>query len=447
MCTQLSINAAKVVVFVFALNFFTFAQITSSAPKGRDTKKTESVYQAEAIVNQVTDKAGVLFKEGLLALKDQKKNEAGEKFNKALEVFMLSAINVRSIPKLSVCYDQLIETIYHIEFPETQPPDIRALSVKCGWNWNNDDYLLADEIVKFVQPRPAPIEGRPNTSLITSADGGSNMSDETLIGFNEQVFEPSPLDNRIKLQLTSDDIALENLGYSKGGTYTVKARSGDTVAKVAERYGASPIQVAKFNGLYTNSKLADGREIKIPGLKARVAVTEMLDAEVSSTERENCQTLLSPIIQDLKFGMKSADVSQRLGGKLRLRNYNPLYPNYFYDSIVKNSKGVDEVFVGFYKSNLFRIIVAYDHSMKWQNDKEFLSAVSKSLGLPNVWVGSVVKELTCKNFSLSVKKDYLGRFQLSATDTSAFDQLVEEYLQQLKIRIDMEEKGKKSLNP
>jgi membrane-bound lytic murein transglycosylase D len=44
----------------------------------------------------------------------------------------------------------------------------------------------------------------------------------------------------------------------------VKAQSGDTVESLAKRHGANPVEVAKFNGLFVNSKLNNGREIRIP---------------------------------------------------------------------------------------------------------------------------------------------------------------------------------------
>jgi membrane-bound lytic murein transglycosylase D len=49
-----------------------------------------------------------------------------------------------------------------------------------------------------------------------------------------------------------------------GGVRIVKAQSGDTVARLAQRNGASPVEVAKFNGLLPDSVLPAGREIKIP---------------------------------------------------------------------------------------------------------------------------------------------------------------------------------------
>ncbi|MBA2379322.1 MAG: LysM peptidoglycan-binding domain-containing protein, partial [Blastocatellia bacterium] len=44
----------------------------------------------------------------------------------------------------------------------------------------------------------------------------------------------------------------------------VKAQSGDTVAKLAQRHGADPVEVAKYNGLLPNSVLGAGREIRLP---------------------------------------------------------------------------------------------------------------------------------------------------------------------------------------
>jgi membrane-bound lytic murein transglycosylase D len=51
---------------------------------------------------------------------------------------------------------------------------------------------------------------------------------------------------------------------SAGGIRVVKAQAGETVAKLAARIGASPVEVAKFNGLFPDSILSAGREIKIP---------------------------------------------------------------------------------------------------------------------------------------------------------------------------------------
>ena len=48
------------------------------------------------------------------------------------------------------------------------------------------------------------------------------------------------------------------------GVRVVKAKSGDTVTKLAEREGVSAIELAKYNGLLPTSVLPAGREIKVP---------------------------------------------------------------------------------------------------------------------------------------------------------------------------------------
>ena len=48
-----------------------------------------------------------------------------------------------------------------------------------------------------------------NTALITSADGKMMQPDEIQVGFNEQIFEPSPLDELAKLQLTQEEVNID----------------------------------------------------------------------------------------------------------------------------------------------------------------------------------------------------------------------------------------------
>ncbi len=185
-----------------------FGQITDSSSNGRSNAKTQEVEQSEAQVNLVTDKAGAFFKEGLLNLQSNRRPEAGEKFDKSVEVFLYSTLNVQRNQKLRECYNQLIETVYRIEFPSNaQLPQIRSLSATCGWNIENK---IADDIAKLVQSLPTDTNAANNAALIASAVGGSNQSELMQVGFNEQRFEASPLDELAKLELTPDEQQIEN---------------------------------------------------------------------------------------------------------------------------------------------------------------------------------------------------------------------------------------------
>ena len=119
--------------------------------------------------------SGRLFKEGLLAFKDNRRSDAGEKFNKSVEVFLYSTLNIQKDPKLQDCYNQLIETVYRIEFPsEVQVPQIRGLAATCGWNIDN---VLADDIAKLA--RPSLVKPSADKATLAAVVGGSNIpSDE-----------------------------------------------------------------------------------------------------------------------------------------------------------------------------------------------------------------------------------------------------------------------------
>ena len=191
--------------------FNLFAILTSisvsavSAQTPNDNNRPQEVDQAERAVNEITGKSGILFKQGLLNMQDNRRPQAGDDFNKSVEVFLMSGINVSRNAKLQNCYNQLIETVYRIEFPSNaQPPQIRSLSATCGWSIEND---LADKVAKIVLT--APVQTTPDTALITAA-GGNLAQVAPTQGFNEQKFEASPLDELAKLELTPEEQQVEN---------------------------------------------------------------------------------------------------------------------------------------------------------------------------------------------------------------------------------------------
>ena len=179
--------------------FSAFGQITSTTAS--DVTKPQEVDQAEARFNQITQDAGKFFKQGLFNMQDNRRPQAGEDFNKSVEVFLMSGVNVSRSSKLQSCYNQLIETVYRIEFPSnSSQPQIRSLSATCGWAIDND---LADKVAKIVLTVPAQTN---DSALIASAVNQMNQTQ----GFNEQKFESSPLDELAKLELTPEEQQIEN---------------------------------------------------------------------------------------------------------------------------------------------------------------------------------------------------------------------------------------------
>jgi LysM repeat protein len=183
--------------------FVSLALITSFGVKSANSQTAE-VLNAQAQVNRVIEEAGKNFREGLDDLKANRRQESGHKFDKSVETFLLSTLNIQRDQKLQTCYSQLIETVYRIEYPsDNQLPQIRPLAATCGWSWSEADMKLADEVSALI--RPSIKKAASDAATIASIVPGNAQNFQQLTGFNEQGFEPSPLDELSKLELTAEE--------------------------------------------------------------------------------------------------------------------------------------------------------------------------------------------------------------------------------------------------
>lgn len=125
-------------------------------------------------VAQVVERAEKHFKQGKLNLADNKREQARDEFDKAVDTVLESGIDVRSNPRLRDFYLQLVERVYREEVPLQQQPQTASGRV---------------ELASFNQQDAAPPAKTPSAQ----------------VGFREQKFEPSPLDDLSKLVLTTDE--------------------------------------------------------------------------------------------------------------------------------------------------------------------------------------------------------------------------------------------------
>jgi len=170
--------------------------------------QTPEVEKAQAQVNKVLEDSGRHFRDALTALKANQRSDSGAKFDKSVEVFLYSTLNIQKDQKLQSCYSQLIETIYLMEFPsEAKTPQLRTLSASCGWRWNDEDFKLADEIAALIRPAA----NKKDSAILAAASGKPGVAPaESVVGFNSQEFEASPLDELSKLELTTDEQQIDS---------------------------------------------------------------------------------------------------------------------------------------------------------------------------------------------------------------------------------------------
>lgn len=155
-----------------ALPASNFAQIPAAS--SARTIPTE-VEQSEGRITQIMARAEDHFRKGKLNLEDNKRGQAREEFDRAVDSILESGFDVRASQRLQTYYLELVERIYREEVPLQQP------SVPVNTQFVAQNAQAQDPAQKTP---PAPI------------------------GFRDQKFEPSPLDELSKLVLTEQEKAV-----------------------------------------------------------------------------------------------------------------------------------------------------------------------------------------------------------------------------------------------
>ena len=141
------------------------------------------VEQQETRVTQIIARAEDHFRKGKLNLEDSKREQAREEFDKAVDSILESGFDVRASQKLQTYYLELVERIYREEVPLQQPANNNAMLVA----QNNQTQESATQKLTSLQ-----------------------------VGFRDQKFEPSPLDELSKLVLTDREKEVMRLRYGLG---------------------------------------------------------------------------------------------------------------------------------------------------------------------------------------------------------------------------------------
>jgi membrane-bound lytic murein transglycosylase D len=130
------------------------------------------IERADKQVNIIIENAEQHFKLGEMNLRDQKRQAAREEFDKAVDTVLESGMNVRSNPRLNNYYLTLIEKIYQYEVPSQSAPRQNGVSMQ--------QVALND----------------------------TQAADVPQVGFVEQKFEPSPLDELSKVVLNEKETTI-----------------------------------------------------------------------------------------------------------------------------------------------------------------------------------------------------------------------------------------------
>jgi len=158
-------RAALLVAFatLFVLNVFAQGSSARYIPTEQE--------KADLRVTNIINKAETHFKNGKLELENSRREQARDQFDKAIDSILDSGLDVRSYPKLREYFVQLTERIYREEVP-------------------------------LQQIMPQTVQ---NVQVAMNTGPQQETAQQTQIGFRDQKFEPSPLDELSKLVLTPEE--------------------------------------------------------------------------------------------------------------------------------------------------------------------------------------------------------------------------------------------------
>lgn len=170
-----------------------FAQIPAASSARAIPTEVE---QLEGRITQIMTRAEDHFRKGKLNLEDNKRGQAREEFDRAVDSILESGFDVRASQRLQTYYLELVERIYREEVPLQQQTTPAAVN---------------SQLVAQNTQEPATQKTPPQ------------------IGFSDQKFEPSPLDDLSKLVLTDrekevsgeDLVALEQAQKNVNFSFTL----------------------------------------------------------------------------------------------------------------------------------------------------------------------------------------------------------------------------------
>src|SRR6266481_8962889 len=107
--------------FFAAAVLFIPAIIQAQIPGGSSARDIQTeVQKTDPRVDQVLERANDHFRKGKLNLEDNKREQARDEFDKAVDSILESGLDVRASQRLQTFYLELVEKIYREEVPSQQ---------------------------------------------------------------------------------------------------------------------------------------------------------------------------------------------------------------------------------------------------------------------------------------------------------------------------------------
>src|SRR2546423_2926000 len=167
---------------LFVIVSFFPAFIQAQIPGGSSARDIPTeVEKTDPRVAQIIERANDHFRKGKLNLSDDKRQQARDEFDKAVDEILMSGLDVRANQRLQTFYLELVEKIYREEVPLNQAAPQQNVTPVVAQAPADQKSEATTKVAKVQQPKTQRV------------------------GFVQQGFDPSPLDPLSKLILTDEE--------------------------------------------------------------------------------------------------------------------------------------------------------------------------------------------------------------------------------------------------
>ena len=111
-------------------------------------------------------------------------------------------------------------------------------------------------------------------------------------------------------------VSVADTGIPKTPDITYKVQSGDTLDKIANRYGVSATMLAAYNGIANKNIIRKGQTLKIPSDKAKTVTTTVTTTKKTVTTKNTSAPALSGTAYVVKSGDSLGLIAAKHGVKL-----------------------------------------------------------------------------------------------------------------------------------
>jgi len=208
---------------VAATALFFPAIIQAQIPSGSSARDIQTeVQKTDPRIDQVMDRANDHFRKGKLNLEDNKREQARDEFDKAVDEILASGLDVRASQRLQTFYLELVEKIYREEVPILQQAPQNALPV-IAQNAPNQQ-PDASEIARAQEPKQIPVGFRQQGFVSSPTDPLLTLDEQKVSDSQLSALEQAA--NSLDFNFTINPLIQQYINYYQGQRGRATMESG-----------------------------------------------------------------------------------------------------------------------------------------------------------------------------------------------------------------------------